>query len=128
MQWYCDCPLNIITILFSTDINECDDGTASCDVNAQCINTDGSYNCSCSSGYSGDRMTCTGMNIIANQYFKIIVPSHAIIDINECLLTNTCHSDAICNDTEGSYICQCKDGYTGDGLNCSGQLYHTKTM
>ena len=41
------------------DINECDDGTASCDVNAQCINTDGSYNCSCVSGYSGDGMTCT---------------------------------------------------------------------
>ena len=49
------------TFNFSPDINECDDGTASCDVNAQCTNTDGSYNCSCSSGYSGDGMTCTGM-------------------------------------------------------------------
>ena len=42
------------------DINECDDGTASCDVNAQCINTDGSYTCSCSSGYSGDGINCAG--------------------------------------------------------------------
>ena len=29
-------------------------------MNAQCINTNGSYNCSCSSGYSGNGMTCTG--------------------------------------------------------------------
>ena len=42
-----------------TDFNEC--GTASnCDVNADCANTDGSYTCSCSSGYSGDGMSCTG--------------------------------------------------------------------
>ena len=54
--------LLMMCVLCPTDINECDDGTASCDVNAQCINTDGSYNCSCSSGYSGDGMTsCTGM-------------------------------------------------------------------
>ena len=51
------------------DINECDDGTASCDVNAQCINTNGSYNCSCSSGYSGDGMTCTGM--YSQVYWKV---------------------------------------------------------
>ena len=53
--------LLMMCVLCPTDINECGDGTASCDVNAQCINTDGSYNCSCSSGYSGDGMTCTGM-------------------------------------------------------------------
>ena len=53
------------------DINECDDGTASCDVNAQCINTDGSYNCSCSSGYSGDGMTCTGKWGGTSEYIKL---------------------------------------------------------
>ena len=42
------------------DINECEVGTDSCDENADCTNTDGSYTCSCTTGYSGDGMSCTG--------------------------------------------------------------------
>ena len=42
------------------DIDECGDGTNSCDVNAECTNTDGSYTCSCSSRYTGDGMSCIG--------------------------------------------------------------------
>ena len=52
--------VKIIRLVQLTDINECDDGTASCNVNAECANTDGSYTCSCSSGYNGDGLTCTG--------------------------------------------------------------------
>ena len=44
----------------STDINECENETLSCNTNAECINTDGSYTCSCSSGFSGDGMSCVG--------------------------------------------------------------------
>ena len=44
----------------STDINECEAGIVSCDTNAECNNTDGSYTCSCSSGFSGDGMSCVG--------------------------------------------------------------------
>ena len=50
----------VIAFSFLTDIDECDDSTVSCGDNAECANTDGSYSCSCSSGYSGDGMTCTG--------------------------------------------------------------------
>ena len=36
--------------------------TASCDMNAECTNTDGSYTCSCLAGYSGDGLsTCDGI-------------------------------------------------------------------
>ena len=35
-----------------------------CDENAQCINTVGSFNCSCNPGYSGDGITCNGMFFI----------------------------------------------------------------
>ena len=31
---------------------------------------------------------------------------------------------AECEDTIGSYNCTCNTGYTGDGLNCSGQHQH----
>ena len=35
-------------------------GTDSCDVNAECNNTEGSYFCTCNAGYSGDGFGCTG--------------------------------------------------------------------
>ena len=42
-------------------------------------------------------------------------------DINECELSNTmCHLNAECRNSNGSYTCECKDGYSGDGYsNCS---------
>ena len=42
------------------DINECDDDPEICGMNANCTNTVGSYTCSCSSGYTGDGIMCTG--------------------------------------------------------------------
>lgn len=41
------------------DINECARGTAECSSNAACVNTAGSYLCSCYQGYKGDGKTCT---------------------------------------------------------------------
>ena len=35
-----------------------------CDENANCTNTDGSYNCSCNHGYMGDGFNCTGKYLI----------------------------------------------------------------
>ena len=29
--------------------------------------------------------------------------------------------NAECTDTEGSYECECRTGYSGDGFNCSGK-------
>ena len=46
---------------FHTDINECEDDSDSCDENAECTNTDGSYTCSCTTGYSGDGRSCMGI-------------------------------------------------------------------
>ncbi|XP_028412470.1 uncharacterized protein LOC114535298 [Dendronephthya gigantea] len=42
-------------------------------------------------------------------------------DIDECTIgTYTCHQYADCINTVGSYICQCRNGYTGDGQECTG--------
>ena len=44
------------------DINECLQGIDDCAKNnaATCINTFGSFQCVCKSGYSGDGRTCVG--------------------------------------------------------------------
>ena len=43
-------------------------------------------------------------------------------DINECADgTSKCSADAMCNNTEGSYRCKCKPGFTGNGRTCKGK-------
>ena len=49
-----------LIILTPTDIDECEVGTDSCGENAECTNTDGNYTCSCTTGYTGDGMSCIG--------------------------------------------------------------------
>jgi len=45
-----------------------------------------------------------------------------ILDFDECAEgMNSCHSDAVCTDTDGSFTCQCKDGFSGSGVICKGQ-------
>jgi len=42
-------------------------------------------------------------------------------DINECALgTHNCDIHAICTNTIGSYTCECKTGYSGNGFTCYG--------
>ena len=46
-----------------------------------------------------------------------------ISDIDECAgRAHHCSSNAVCNNTKGSYNCTCKPGYEGDGNNCKGKL------
>ena len=45
------------------------------------------------------------------------------LDIDECALggAHKCHENATCSNTDGSYMCTCKAGYTGSGADCVGQ-------
>ena len=46
--------------------------------------------------------------------------SNFMTDTDECVTTpGTCHVNATCNNTRGSYVCKCKPGYTGDGQICT---------
>ena len=53
---------NIVNVIINylLDFDECTEGPTTCDMNADCINTDGSYSCACEAGYMGDGTTCTG--------------------------------------------------------------------
>ena len=50
-------------------------------------------------------------------------PAALITDVDECSSpdTNQCDSNALCNNTDGSYICGCLSGYQGDGRSCTGK-------
>ena len=54
-----------------------------------------------------------------NGYF-----SHVYSDVDECTSSgaNQCHINAMCTNTEGSYVCRCKKGFTGDGFTCTREL------
>ena len=43
------------------------------------------------------------------------------VDIDECKLKlSNCAENAECINTEGSYECQCKTGFQGNGIICIG--------
>ena len=45
------------------------------------------------------------------------------LDINECNSeeNNNCHENATCTNTNGSFTCQCQNGYAGNGITCNGK-------
>lgn len=81
------------------DINECALNTHECQSNTYCVNTQGSYECTCKDGFKGNHHFCN--------------------DINECELgLDNCHSKAICTNLYGSFSCSCAPGFTGNGTFC----------
>ncbi|GJR86620.1 wall-associated receptor kinase 2-like protein [Tanacetum coccineum] len=77
-------------------------GVLACQANSQCIESDTGvpgYRCICNKGYLGQPYLDPGCQ-----------------DINECDDPSGNPCDGICTNTPGSYTCDCKDGYIGDGL------------
>ena len=87
---------------FIIDIDECADNTNGC--TQTCVNTRGSYSCSCDPGYrlASDGRSCT--------------------DIDECIEgIDSCNQT--CLNTVGNYTCSCESGYrlAGDKQMCNGK-------
>ena len=49
------------------------------------------------------------------------------IDIDECNREHCCSANALCVNIPGSYQCQCKSDFTGDGVSCRGTVCIHKT-
>lgn len=102
------------------DINECLDMTLNlCDGNATCTDTDGSFDCSCKVGFTGDGRMCTGMCMVLVDTLQL--DSFCPVDVNECDLSMPCDENALCTNTIGAFECSCNLGFTGNGSLCSGK-------
>ena len=49
------------------DINECINDVDDCHDNATCNNNNGSYSCTCNTGYTGNGTYCEGMYIVVDK-------------------------------------------------------------
>ena len=112
----------IFNVTFATsiilDIDECSEGTHSCDGNATCNDTDSSYECVCNTGYTGDGFSCSSICFFLTGVCFYSITDILLSDIDECSTGSVCHENAECMDTPGSYECTCFSGYTGDGHTC----------
>ena len=53
---------------------------------------------------------------------KLTMSLFAVADINECTTnTHNCHHNANCTNRNGSFTCECWNGFNGDGENCTGR-------
>ena len=54
------------------DLDECNTNTHNCDANADCVNTVGSYSCTCKAGYTGDGQSCNGKKLIISGPLQLL--------------------------------------------------------
>ena len=50
------------------DVDECSTKAHSCDGNANCVDTEGSYECTCKDGFHGNGKQCTGNYLIRTNF------------------------------------------------------------
>lgn len=128
------------------DIDECMSTAGICGSNSNCTNTIGAYRCTCLKGFNatnpaippGNSNKCIGA-ILSHCPFQINASFLScvrqvetswcfflfFIDINECL-DNPCGDHGSCNNKQGSFECECHEGYqvVPDARPmCQGQLF-----
>ena len=61
----CESSVNISKLVWivGADVDECVSDSPPCSINAECLNTLGSYICSCNPGYTGNGSHCRGNNV-----------------------------------------------------------------
>ncbi|XP_071487672.1 uncharacterized protein [Diadema antillarum] len=141
-----DCPPHLAGDGFVCyDVNECAEMLDDCE--QECHNTQGSYTCSCLSGYtlsldmrscldidecSRDTHTCADNSVCINTdgsfnctcepgFMPVVGEGNRCDDEDECRnpTLNRCDEQATCQNGLGYFSCFCNDGWTGDGLTCS---------
>ena len=79
----------------------------------------------CSQGsFSDSNEDCGKMLNVSSENMKWLY--HKCPDIDECALNlDSCHINATCINTEGSYVCKCNKGFMGNGFDCEKTCYES---
>ena len=100
-----------------------DDCAARCE--HECIATVDSFECGCRRGYYllSNLQDCAGIHIVmwCRVHFITYYTSY-VKDVDECVteIYSNCDMNARCINSIGSYECQCRDGFQGNGFICEG--------
>ncbi|XP_061898280.1 latent-transforming growth factor beta-binding protein 1-like isoform X2 [Entelurus aequoreus] len=137
-SYMCICPDGYDTLdgrIGCQDVDECSKNNVC--VRGRCVNTDGSFICLCEAGFkfSEDTADCEDLNECKEfgssvcgtwrcentigSYFCFMGCQPGLegedatdCDVDECLNKTICWSHSFCENTDGSYRCQCDQGYT----------------
>ncbi|XP_070697809.1 latent-transforming growth factor beta-binding protein 2-like [Pempheris klunzingeri] len=146
-SYTCICPDGYTTIEGWTgcrDVDECSKDNVC--IRGQCLNTDGSFLCLCEAGFkfNADTADCEdqneckefGSSVCGTWRCENTIGSYRCFmgcqpglegedttdcDIDECLNGTICGNHGFCENTDGSFRCQCDQGYTnppGDTSKC----------
>ena len=66
------------------DIDECAVEIHNCDAKSDCTNINGSFTCTCKTGYSGNGTSCHGKYVTQHIDRKVVVVGKLDFDIYEC--------------------------------------------
>ena len=71
---------------------------------------------------AADMASCSKLELLLLCYYFC---AFFFQDIDECgtdRIHASCHANATCVNTPGSFQCVCRPGYSGDGANCQSEL------
>ncbi len=94
----------------------CETAGLTCDPPNQCVDYGGVAECDCERGYTGDDCTACAENFQDNDSNGTCEPSCSNPDLG-------CGDHGTCDDSTGSLVCNCEQGYGGDTCDVCASQY-----
>ena len=113
-----------VLLIFYADVDECEtNGT--CPEHSTCLNTFGSFVCTCKEGFLKNGSVCIGKNSSGVIRICPIKATFLPSDVDECDNIESCPEHSTCANTFGSFVCTCNEGFMRNGSVCIGKNWIT---